>query len=222
MGGLRRWGVWLLVAASCDAVLAAPVVHFTDGRAMRVEAVEYSAQMVVLTLEGGGVIAVPSSRITKWQDLPDPPGAPADPARLGREAWRVAAGGFAELIERAAERHRIEPALLTAMAQVESGFDPDAISPKGAQGLLQLMPATAARFGVHDVFDAAQNVEGGAKYLRWLLERYDGATELALAGYNAGEAAVDRHQGVPPYSETKNYVARVMEQTNLLVPADSH
>jgi soluble lytic murein transglycosylase-like protein len=208
----------LLAVASFGAVLAAPVVHFTDGRAMRVESVEYSAQMVVLTLEGGGVIAVPASRIAKWQDLPDP-APPANPAPTRREAWRVAAGGFAALIERAAERHRIEPALLTAMAQVESGFDPNAISPKGAQGLLQLMPATAARFGVQDVFDAAQNVEGGAKYLRWLLERYGGATELALAGYNAGEAAVDRHQGVPPYSETKNYVARVMEQTDLLAPA---
>lgn len=222
MGLIRRMGVGLLGVVSCAAALGSPVVQFTDGRAMRVESVEYSSQTAVLTLQGGGVIAIPANRIAKWQDVPDPREvagdvAGEDPVRPPSETWRVAAGGFAELIEGAARRHQIEPALLTAMAQIESAFNPEAISPKGAQGLLQLMPATAERFGVDDVYDVAQNVEGGARYLRWLLERYDGATDLALAGYNAGEAAVDRHQGIPPYAETKNYVARVLEQADLFL-----
>jgi soluble lytic murein transglycosylase-like protein len=218
MGVFRRLGVLMLGVVNCAAALGSPVVQFTDGRAMRVESVEYSSQTAVLTLEGGGVIAIPANRIAKWQDVPDPREVVVeDTVRVQSETWRVAAGGFAKLIEGAARRHRLEPALLTAMAQVESAFNPEAISPKGAQGLLQLMPATAERFGVDDVYDVAQNVEGGARYLRWLLERYDGATDLALAGYNAGEAAVDRHQGIPPYAETKNYVARVLEQADLFL-----
>jgi soluble lytic murein transglycosylase-like protein len=103
------------------------------------------------------------------------------------------------------------------MAQTESAFDPNAVSPRGARGLLQLMPETARRFGVRDSFDATQNVDGGAAYLSWLLERYSGRTELALAGYNAGEGAVDRYQGVPPFSETRNYVERVLEGAERLV-----
>ena len=102
-------------------------------------------------------------------------------------------------------------ALLTALAEVESSFDPLAVSPKGARGLLQLMPATAERFGVGDPFDVAQNVEGGARYLSWLLDRFGGRADLALAGYNAGEGAVDRHRGVPPYPETRRYVRLVLE-----------
>ena len=96
------------------------------------------------------------------------------------------------------------------MALAESALDPAAISPKGAVGLLQLMPATAKRFGVDDRRDPAQNVEGGARYLSWLLDRFDGRTELAVAGYNAGEGAVERHGGIPPYRETRAYVQRVM------------
>jgi soluble lytic murein transglycosylase-like protein len=125
--------------------------------------------------------------------------------------WRAAAGAYADLIEEAALRYGLDPALLTAMAQTESAFNPAAVSPKGAAGLLQLMPATAERFGVRDVFDVPQNVEGAAKYLKWLLERFEGRTELALAGYNAGEGTVDRYQGIPPYRETRDYVARVLD-----------
>jgi soluble lytic murein transglycosylase-like protein len=102
------------------------------------------------------------------------------------------------------------------MAEAESAFDPSAVSHKGAQGLLQLMPQTAERFGVRDAFDASQNVDGGARYIKWLLERYDGRIDLALAGYNAGEAAVDRYQGIPPYRETQAYVVRVMENADRL------
>jgi hypothetical protein len=91
----------------------------------------------------------------------------------------------------------------------ESAFDPFAVSVKGAQGLMQLMPGTAVRFGVQDVFDPAENVLGGVKYLRHLLDRYDGDTRLALAAYNAGEGAVDRYEGVPPYPETRDYVQRI-------------
>ena len=103
-----------------------------------------------------------------------------------------------------------------AIMTAESALKPWVTSPAGARGLMQLMPATAARFGVSDVFDVEQNVDGGARYLRWLLERY-GETELALAGYNAGEGAVDRYGGIPPYKETRQYVDKVLAGMGRLV-----
>jgi soluble lytic murein transglycosylase-like protein len=99
--------------------------------------------------------------------------------------------------------------LVIAVIQVESNFDPNALSPKNAQGLMQLIPETAERFGVKDVWDPEQNLRGGMAYLRWLLDYFRGDVRLALAGYNAGEGAVERHQGVPPFDETQDYVRKV-------------
>jgi soluble lytic murein transglycosylase-like protein len=112
-------------------------------------------------------------------------------------------------IRSAAQRHGVEEAIVRAIIHAESSFNPNAISRAGAQGLMQLMPATARRFGVSNSFDPTQNISGGVQYLAWLLKRYNGDLTLAAAGYNAGEGAVDRHKGVPPYNETRRYVERV-------------
>jgi soluble lytic murein transglycosylase-like protein len=203
--------LWTLILASAHA--ADPqAVRFVDGRSLWVAGAERQGDVAVLTLDGGGQISLPAARVANWDEL-GPPGRDQEPEALPRASamWRLEAGTYAQLIEGAASRHGLDPALLTAMAQVESAFDARAVSPKGACGLLQLMPATAERFGVQDVFDAAQNVDGGARYMSWLLERFGGRTDLALAGYNAGEGAVDRHRGIPPYSETRQYVHRVLQ-----------
>ena len=100
-------------------------------------------------------------------------------------------------------------AIVRAIIHAESAFNPAALSHAGAQGLMQLMPATARRFGVTDSYDATQNIRGGVQYLAWLLKRFNGDLKLAAAGYNAGEGAVDKYKGVPPYSETRRYVDRV-------------
>jgi hypothetical protein len=116
----------------------------------------------------------------------------------------------AEAVRRLAARHSVDPNLVLAVIQAESGFDARAVSPKGAMGLMQLMPFTAERFGVRDAFDPEQNLSGGMTYLRWLLDRFEGKVPLAVAAYNAGEEAVDRYGGIPPYAETQGYVQRVM------------
>src|SRR5215216_2833731 len=111
------------------------------------------------------------------------------------------------LVEEAAGQHGLDPCLIFSVMRAESSFNRTAISPKGASGLMQLMPATAVRFGVKNIFDPRENVFGGAKYLRWLLDRFNGDVRLALAGYNAGEGAVEFYGlRIPPFMETQNYV----------------
>lgn len=116
----------------------------------------------------------------------------------------------AKLIRHLAPRFEVDYRLALAIARAESNFDPMAVSPKNAQGLMQLIPDTAARFGVRNAFDPEQNIRGGLAYLRWLLERFNGDVALASAAYNAGEGAVDRHGGVPPFRETQQYVQRIL------------
>ena len=124
---------------------------------------------------------------------------------------------YTPLIESAAHAAALEPALLHAVIMVESGYDAAARSPKGALGLMQLMPETARRFGTTDRSDPAQNLRGGARYLARLLEDFDGQLSLALAAYNAGENAVRRHGGrIPPYAETQRYVPAVLARYELL------
>jgi len=117
---------------------------------------------------------------------------------------------YSDLIRAAATRHGLAPELVEAVVRVESNFDARAISKQGARGLMQLMPSTAAQLGVRDVFDVRQNIEGGVRHLRYLVDRYKGNLTLALAAYNAGVDAVARHGGVPPYTETQAYVTRVL------------
>ncbi len=114
------------------------------------------------------------------------------------------------IIQQVAERHQVDSALVKAVIRTESDFVPYAVSPKGARGMMQLMPGTARMHGVWRVFDAKDNIDGGVRHLHYLLERYSGNLRLALAAYNAGEGAVDKHGGVPPYPETIDYVSRVI------------
>jgi soluble lytic murein transglycosylase-like protein len=138
---------------------------------------------------------------------------PSERSFLGesRPAVSIDRDGVEKLVREAAERHQVDPALVRAVIETESNWNPSAISRKGALGLMQLVPSTAQRFGANDAFSPKQNVDAGVKYLKTLLERYNGNLDLALAAYNAGEGAVDRAHGVPAYRETKNYVLKVQE-----------
>lgn len=124
------------------------------------------------------------------------------------------------LIRASATRHGVDPGLLKAMMHTESAFNPNARSPVGAQGLMQLMPATARRFKVYNPWNPAQNIEGAAKYLAWLMKRFDNNVKHAVAGYNAGEGNVDKYGGIPPFKETRNYVKRVLSRYHSLYKHD--
>lgn len=124
-------------------------------------------------------------------------------------------------IRASAVRNGIDPALMKAMMHTESAFNPNARSPVGAQGLMQLMPATARRFKVNNPWNPAENIEGSAKYIAWLLRRFNNNIEHAVAGYNAGEGNVDKYGGIPPFKETRNYVQRVMSRYHSLYKNDS-
>jgi soluble lytic murein transglycosylase-like protein len=225
MNAMRVLVPVIVAVLGVSAAKATDLVLFEDGRGLRVSGFELADGLARLTLEDGGQLGVPIGSIMAIEraiDAEDPQ-PPEDPGRAveaaalaadlrANETWRVAAGRYADVIAAAADRNTIERALLAAVAKVESNFNPYAVSPRGACGILQLMPGTVKRFGVKNVFDVEQNIEAGARYLRWLIDRFDGRVDLALAGYNAGEGAVDRHHGLPPYVETEWYVLKVLDR----------
>src|SRR5437588_2187929 len=147
------------------------------------------------------------------------PPAPAATAATAKSLGGFSTGDAAidSYIAESGARNGVDPLLLYSIMHRESSFRRTAVSPKGARGLMQLMPGTAARFGVSNIFDPRQNIEGGARYVRFLLDLFDGDVRLALAGYNAGEGAVMKYGNrVPPYSETQEYVRRISERYELM------
>ena len=159
-----------------------------------------------------GPVPVPTPKAEETGNAVTAPVAPQAPQEAAPQQYSSATQrvrGLRGLIERTAREEGVDPALVAAMITQESGGNPEAVSPAGARGLMQLMPATARMLGVEDVFDPQQNLSGGVRYISQLMERFGGDEKLALAAYNAGPGTVDRYGGVPPYRETTNYVKRV-------------
>ena len=188
-----------------------------------------SAQIVLVEKQDGRQIFInanPPVRMAKIDLAQSAPGRSAQAAGARATIYRPSESSFADrlrqdldldrdgaekLVREAAERHRVDPALIRAVIETESNWNPTAVSRKGARGLMQLIPSTAQRFGVNDMFNPKQNIDAGVRYLKTLLERYNGNLDLALAAYNAGEGAVDRAHGIPAFRETVNYVQRVQD-----------
>ena len=154
-------------------------------------------------------------------ELPNEATSSAAPSTPPFQIRTTAPKRLIELVKKTAPDYRIEPQLALAIMEAESNFDSSAVSPRNAAGLMQLIPETAARFGVRNVFDLRQNLRGGLAYLRWLLAYFEGDLTLVAAAYNAGEGTVDRYGGVPPFGETQRYVRRIVQSVgSLLHPFD--
>jgi soluble lytic murein transglycosylase-like protein len=198
--------------AWCVAPLsaAAEIIRLTGGRTLSVKAHRDQGESIVLTLRAGGEIVCPRSMVAEI--LPDEvpyPEPQADAAmQLPEVAGEAAPGPFGDLIAEAAERHGVSPSLVHAVIAVESNFEHRARSRKGAMGLMQLMPGTARQYAVANPYDPRSNIDAGTRHLRMLLDRFD--VSRALAAYNAGEGAVRRFGGIPPFPETRSYVRRIL------------
>lgn len=166
------------------------------------------------TEEDSNYVQIPADSVLSVESIPDPP-PPSDakPAVASSERALTPAE-MREMLSRAGSQHNIDADLLASVVKAESNGNVHAVSRAGAQGLMQLMPATATTLGVHDSFAPDQNIVGGTAYLDQLLKRYKDNIALALAAYNAGPLAVDRYHGIPPYRETRAYVARVIREFN--------
>ncbi len=212
---------WVLAVLLAGCVLAAgpdtcQVAVLRNGFTLRYARLEPAgaATRVWLCAEaGGGFVEMSGLEIDRVLP-PEPPeplaGAPPSAAPSpGKPAASVR-----EMVAGAAWRYGIDPDFVASVVKAESGFRPAAVSPKGAQGLMQLMPGTAAGLGVANAFDPAENLDGGTKYLRQLLDQYGGDAVKALAAYNAGPGRVEQYGGLPPYRETRAYVTRVIEEFN--------
>ena len=219
---LRRKPASLLLGLGFLGLVSAPVraelVILTSGDILKVEAYTAGAESATLNLPGGGSMILPLQQIDRVIEDEVPLAVePADdletPVLLLQfsEDEPVPEGAFGGLTWWAAKKHELNPRLVAAVVRAESNWNPRARSRKGACGLMQLMPATASRFGVRrsELFNVEKNLDAGSRYLAWLVQRFEGRLDYVLAAYNAGEGAVDRYGGVPPYRETRDYVRRI-------------
>jgi hypothetical protein len=205
---------FLAMLGSVSPLQAAEEVTLTNGYHLLCDHREEADGKVRLftSKDSGNFVEVDAAEITSVDTVPDPPVPPAPSVAIAEPKLTVA--DIHELISKAGASHNLDVDLLASVVRAESGGNIHAVSRTGAQGLMQLMPGTAAELGVQDSFRADQNISGGTAYLDTLLVRYHDNLALALAAYNAGPAAVDKYHGVPPYRETRIYVARVIREFN--------
>jgi len=202
---------------ACAAPARAELVFFSSGRTMSVKGHRTEGESLVLMLRSGGEIVCDASTVARFapDEVPYPEPEAAVPAAAAAVATEVGAVPYGEIIDKFAAEQGVSAKLVRALVQVESAYQPRARSPKGAMGLMQLMPETARQYGVVDPYDPTSNIEAGIKHLKSLLQRFPKSVALALAAYNAGEAAVMRFNAIPPYAETRNYVSRILSLAGL-------
>lgn len=187
----------------------AELAFFSSGRTLSVKSHRLEGDALILSMRGGGEMTVDPAMILRFapDEVPYPEPVVETPAPV---VTTTATVPFGEIIDRVSREHGVDARLVRAVIQVESAYQQRARSRKGAMGLMQLMPETARQYAVADPYDPASNIEAGIKHLKGLIDRLP-RLELALAAYNAGEAAVQRFRGIPPFPETRDYVSRIMK-----------
>ncbi len=200
----------VLIRGLSPAAASADTLYLRTGKTLKIEALSCDASVCVATLPGGeiAVRAADVERVAPDEQVDVEPPAPA--TSPGGVVDSAAPRTLEQMVADAARKYALPRSLVRAVARAESSLDPAAVSPKGARGVMQLMPATAKELGVDNAFDPAQNIDAGARLLRQLLEKYEGRVAEALAAYNAGPGAVAKHKGVPPYRETRGYIRKVV------------
>jgi len=206
---LHRRGSLLLIGLLTAAPAAADTLFLRVGKRLKIEAIGCARERCLARVAGGEIELRPADVL---RVEPDEPIDHVAPQRAGTPESASGPPTIDELVSAAARKYALPASLVRAVAKAESALDPRAVSPKGARGVMQLMPATARELGVENALDPAENIEAGARLLRELLEKYGGRVAEALAAYNAGEGAVLRHRGVPPYRETRAYIRRVVKE----------
>ena len=201
----------ILVLALSAQSFAGEFAVLSTGFRLHADHHELDGSTVKLYQKDGGVTQLDASLVTAYEKEVDAPVAAAPVVPVPAKTAVAAKMAPRELVEAAARKNGLPPNFVHSVVAAESGYRPDALSPKGAIGLMQLMPATAQTYGA-DPHDPSQNVEAGAAYLRDLLIKYNGDARLALAAYNAGPGAVSKYNGVPPYAETQTYIERVLRR----------
>ena len=207
----------LILGLAVSSAFASELAVLHNGFSIRHEKSEIvgSVTRLYLSTDRSGYVDIPTNEIDRFEkDLTPPVLAPPALARPTEVPVAERPQSLNEVIDTIGNRHHIDPDLINSVIRAESGFKPHAVSPKGAQGLMQLMPHTASQLGVANAFDPKANVEGGTRYLRELLERYNFDLVKALAAYNAGPHRVEQYRGVPPYYETRAYVASIIRDFN--------
>jgi soluble lytic murein transglycosylase-like protein len=204
-------GVIVSAAVLVPRAASADIVRMTNGATLSVKSATVEGEMMVLVLRGGGEMRTLKSLIaTVSPDEVLHADASTTFVLPAYEAPKPASGSVPEMIDRIASQFGVPAKLAHALIRVESNYQPDAVSPKGAMGLMQLMPALAKHYAVTDPFDPEQNLTAGLQHLKVLLDRFGDDTATALAAYNAGETAVAKYGRIPPYRETQDYVRRIM------------
>jgi len=194
----------LLIAGS----VRAEILVLQTGKTLKIQSYTIEGATMRAELNDRGEIAIPVEWVSEIR--PSPPEPKPDPVIAASIAENLDFA-YSELVRSASKKHEMDSRLVLAVMAAESNFNPHAISPKGALGLMQLMPDTARLYHVNNPYDPAENIEAGVRHLKMLLAYYKGKLDLVLAAYNAGVNVVDRYQGIPPYQETKEYVKRVMQ-----------
>ena len=203
----------VLVSTWCGLFAAnasAELIFLSNGRNLSVKAHRIEGNSIVLVFQDGGEITCAQSLVASIapDEMPDAV-PPIEVAITEPPVAPLSGVPYADLIDTMATRHGVDPHLVRAVIQVESGYQPRARSSKGAMGLMQLMPRTARQYAVRNPYDPTANIEAGIRHLKVLLDRFE--LSVALAAYNAGETAVERFGGIPPYQETRNYVSRILD-----------
>ena len=200
----------MLIGVLSPVAAPADTLYLRAGKALKIEALSCDASTCVATLKGGDVEvrATDVERVEPDEEVDAEPAAPAASATGAADS--IATRTMEQMVGDAARKYALPRSLVRAVARAESALNPAAVSPRGARGVMQLMPDTARELGVDNPFDPAQNIDAGARLLRQLLEKYDGRVAEALAAYNAGAGAVSKHNGVPPYRETRGYIRKVV------------